>query len=109
MSRSVSEKTIAERSTSQRVIDAVAETTGNDPTEVGPLYHVVDPDALDNLFASTSGTGRTSGRIEFTFAGCEVVVDADGTVEASERDAVADVHEAAETEAAHAGTGCDGL
>lgn len=109
MSRSASENAVAERSASQRVIEAVAETTGNDPTEVGPLYHVVDPDALDHLFASTPGSGRTGGRIEFTFAGCDVVVGADGSVEVSEREAVGNTSDAAGTGAARVGTGHDGL
>ena len=109
MNRSVSEKPVPERSTSQRVIEAVAAITGNDPTEVGPLYHVIDPDALDHLFASTQRSGRTGGRIEFTFAGCDVVVGADGSVEASERDAVGGAGDPAEAEAAGVGTGRDGL
>ena len=82
----MSGESVAERSTSQRVIEAVSETTGNDPTEVGPLYHVVDPDALDRLFAPTPGSGRTGGLVSFTFEGCDVVVRADGEIEVTERE-----------------------
>ncbi len=95
---------VADRSTSQRVIEAVAETTDSDPTEVGPLYHVVDPEALDNLFAPTPGSGRRGGQVEFTFAGCDVVVRADGSVEVSEREAGGG---AVEDDRARAGTNRD--
>lgn len=83
-------ETFEERSTSQRVIAAVAEETGNDPTEVGPLYHVIDPDALDRLFSATRGNGRNQGHVEFVFAGCDVVVSGGGDVEVTEREPTAD-------------------
>jgi hypothetical protein len=83
--------TFEERSTSQRVITAVAEKTGKDPTEVGPLYHVIDPDALDRLFSATPGNGRNQGHVEFAFAGCEVVVSGDGEVEVIERDLTSEI------------------
>ncbi|WP_170977451.1 HalOD1 output domain-containing protein [Halorussus salinisoli] len=86
MSQSVSGDTFEKRSTSQRVITAVAEETGNDPTEVGPLYHVVDPDALDRLFSATKGSGRNQGYVAFTFGGCDVVVSGNGDVDVTERD-----------------------
>ena len=90
MSQSIRGKTVEQSSTSQRVITAVAETTGNDPTEVGPLYHVVDPDALDRLFDATPTNARAGGRVEFTFAGCDVVVHGNGAVEVTETGAEAD-------------------
>ena len=104
MSQSVNGETFTERSTSQRVIEAVAETTGNDPTEVGPLYHVVDPDALDRLFAPTRGSGRTGGYVEFTFEGCEVVVRGTDEVEVTEREMTPGLAGDPDTEAARAGS-----
>lgn len=86
MSQSLSGESFEERSTSQRVIMDVAEVTGNDPTEVGPLYHVIDPDALDRLFTPTGGSGRTDGYVEFTFAGCDVVVSGGGEIDVTECD-----------------------
>jgi arginase family enzyme len=86
MSQSVSGETLGEPSTSQRVIEAVAETTGDDLTEVGPLYHTIDPDALDRLFSPTRGGTRTGGYVEFEFAGCQVVVRGDGEVDVTERE-----------------------
>ncbi|USZ68790.1 hypothetical protein NGM10_03405 [Halorussus salilacus] len=85
MSQTMTTETFDDMSASQRVIEAVADETGDDLTEVGPLYHVIDPDALDRLFAPTNRTGRTEGFVEFTFAGCDVVVRGDGTVDATRR------------------------
>lgn len=86
MSQSLNGDSLEERSTSQRVIMAVAEATGNDPTEVGPLYHVIDPDALDRLFSATRGSNRADGYVEFTFGGCDVVVHGDGEIDVTECD-----------------------
>jgi hypothetical protein len=108
MSQSVRGETFEEPSTSQRVITAVAEATGNDPTEVGPLYHVVDPDALDRLFAPTPTNGRAGGRIEFTFAGCDVVVRGGGAVEVTETDGAVEAGDAADAEATRSRTDVGG-
>ncbi|WP_128478040.1 HalOD1 output domain-containing protein [Halorussus pelagicus] len=86
MSTSTSGKSFEQQSVSQRVIAAVAEETGKEPTEVGPLYHVIDPDALDRLFSTVGGGDRAQGHVEFAFAGCDVVVRGSGDVEVTERD-----------------------
>ncbi len=95
-------KTHEGKSTSQRVIEAVADETGKDPTEVGPLYHVIDPDALDRLFSATRGSGRNQGYVEFSFAGCDVVVSGEGEVEVTQQDLAVGV--ADDAEARRAGT-----
>lgn len=108
MSQSVSGETFVEPSTSQRVIEAVAETTGDDLTEVGPLYHAIDPDALDRLFEPTGGSSRTGGYVEFEFAGCEIVVRGNGEIEVTERETAPELatqtEAETETEAARAPT-----
>ncbi|MCU4925089.1 hypothetical protein OB905_03685 [Halobacteria archaeon AArc-dxtr1] len=69
------------------VIAAVAEKEGIDPMEIEPpeydaLYDVVNPEALDALFAPREdGTPRGSGQIEFTYCGYDIVVSSDGTVD----------------------------
>lgn len=74
------------------VVTAVAEARDVEPTELPPLYDVIDPDALDGIFRSQfGGQSLGEGRITFTLAGCEVVVESDGGVtatpfEATERD-----------------------
>ncbi|MFB9807991.1 HalOD1 output domain-containing protein [Haladaptatus pallidirubidus] len=53
-----------------------------------PLYEVVDPDALDSLFAPTyTGGTRTDGRVQFAYAGYEVVIHSTGDVNVSPLDA----------------------
>ncbi|ELY62105.1 HalOD1 output domain-containing protein [Natronolimnohabitans innermongolicus] len=79
-------------SLSFEVIAAVAEKEGVDPVEIEPpeydaLYDVINPEALDALFADRDdGTSRATGRVEFAFSGYRIVVTSDGEVEAHERD-----------------------
>jgi hypothetical protein len=104
MSTTTTGRTFEEQSTSQRVITEVAEETGKEPTEVGPLYHVIDPDALDRLFSATRGSGRNQGYVEFTFAGCDVVVHGDGEVEVTKRELAVGVADDPDAEARRVGT-----
>lgn len=65
------------------VIEAIAAVTDSDPTEIPPLYDVVDPEALGDLFARPRRAeyrNRTEGTVAFQFAGCEVRFHADGRV-----------------------------
>jgi len=65
------------RSVSQAVIDAVAAFEGTPPTELTPpLYEVVDPEALDKIFARKASLGK----VVFNYKSYEVHVDADGFV-----------------------------
>lgn len=72
--------TVGDRSVCRSVVEAVAEAEGVEPEELEPLYEVVDPDALEELFAPTSTTGRMEGRVVFTYDGYEVTVCGDGFV-----------------------------
>jgi len=61
---------------STKVVTAIADLKNVEPTELPPLYHAFDPDALDRLFHSKpSGAPTMSGKVSFTLAGCDVVVD----------------------------------
>lgn len=61
------------------VVMAVAAREGVDPTELSPpLNDVVDPDALDALFAGTDDPGS---RLSFTYRGYSVEVHSDGHVD----------------------------
>ena len=72
---------------SQTVVEMVAREEGVSPEKLCPpqyesLHDVVDPEALDSLFAETiRGDDRGPGSIAFTFCGYDITVDADGTVE----------------------------
>jgi len=71
---------------STRVVTAAAEAGDVSPTDLPPLYYVVDPEALDDLFRPESREPNSMrGCIEFTYAGCDVVVTADGRVSVTPR------------------------
>jgi hypothetical protein len=51
-----------------------------------PVYDVVDPDALNALFAArTDGTPRVDGTVTFTYRDHEFVVASNGDVRVAER------------------------
>ncbi|UPV99123.1 hypothetical protein M0R88_11360 [Halorussus gelatinilyticus] len=71
---------------SQSVVEAVAEAEDVDPMELSPpLYEVIDPDALDQVFAASPTNGRMDGQVTFTYNGYEVTVSGDGYVSVEER------------------------
>ncbi|WP_226481896.1 HalOD1 output domain-containing protein [Natrinema amylolyticum] len=80
----------AEKSLSFAVVAAVAEREGVDPVDLEPpeyeaLYDVINPEALDALFATReNGRERPTGRVEFPFCGYQVAVTSDGDVEVSD-------------------------
>lgn len=62
---------------SQEVVEKVAEVEDVDPLELTPpLYEVINPDALENLFANS----QAFGKVIFNYNGCEVSVFSDGHV-----------------------------
>lgn len=77
---------------SYEVITAVAEREGVEPTEIEPpeydaLYEVVNPEALDSLFAPReNGAPRATGYIEFDYCGYHIVVTSDGEIEVTDHD-----------------------
>lgn len=79
--------TAGSSSVSESVIEAVAEAEGADPIELSPpLYDVIDPDSLNQVFAPTPTDGRMKGTLTFSYNGYEVTVCGDGDVSIDERD-----------------------
>ena len=76
-------------SLSETVVTTVAEREGVEPTELTPLYEVVDPDALDGLFAPLGGSPSTEGEVTFPYQGYEVTAYSTGRVELRPADDVA--------------------
>ncbi|WP_265110962.1 HalOD1 output domain-containing protein [Halosolutus halophilus] len=78
--------TTVKRPPSRAVIEAVASVEGVPPDEVGPpeyesLYEVLEPEALDSLFADQpDGTPRPGGFVSFTYCGYRITVEKCGTV-----------------------------
>lgn len=71
-----------DQSLSTVVVAAVAAVAETDPLELPPLRDSVDPDALDDLFATTcGGRARELGQIEFPVDDYQVVVHASGDIE----------------------------
>jgi hypothetical protein len=63
------------RPPSELVIEAIAAHAGVDPLDFDvPLGEVIDPDALDALFAPQFEEERRSGRVSFTYGSYEVTV-----------------------------------
>lgn len=68
---------------SVRVVERVADHHDVDPLALEPRLHaVVDPDALDELFAGRDrGEGRSIGTVEFEYCNCTVTVDSKGRID----------------------------
>jgi hypothetical protein len=64
---------------STAVVEKVAESKGIPHTELPPLSDVVDPDALDAIY--TAGPTSTQPAVQFTYAGCHVVVRSSTDIE----------------------------
>ena len=62
---------------STAVVAAVADAENASAADLPPLYDSVDPDALDEFVAND---GANSRKVEFEFAGYEIVVEGDGTL-----------------------------
>lgn len=61
---------------SMAVVRAVSALNGCEPCSMRPLMGVVDPDALDTLFAEQDdGEPRPGGRVSFVYEHCRVTVD----------------------------------
>ena len=71
-----------DRRPSEAVVSAIAAHTGVDPLELTPLYHTVEPDALDSLIdhARTSDAAASSQWFSFQYEGYRVLVCAGGRV-----------------------------
>jgi len=64
------------------VIEAVANEADVSPTDLDPLYNVVDPDCLDHIFHDPNFVREPeTSRIEFVFEGYRVKIAGDRSVE----------------------------
>jgi hypothetical protein len=70
-----------DRSVSTLVVNAVAAVSDRDHTELTPLNDVVDPGALNALFAPKhDDTPRTGGTVSFTLSEHRVTVESEGRI-----------------------------
>lgn len=63
-----------EPSISYAVVSEVSDAKGVAPDELRPLHDVIDPDALESLFDSSSGQSLREGHVSFTYEGFIVEV-----------------------------------
>lgn len=63
------------RSIAEAVVRAAAAVRNDEVTEMRPLYHAIDSDALDRLFTSSRDVSVT-----FEYAGLSVRVDSSKTI-----------------------------
>ena len=64
-----------------RIVEAVARRENCPPRDLDPLYDVVDADALDYLFTTSS---RTVGQVMFWYAGYSITLYANGELDVEE-------------------------
>lgn len=65
-----------DESVSTAVVRAVSAVDGRGPCSLPLLGEVIDPDALDVLFApSATGEPRAGGRLRFVYDYCHVTID----------------------------------
>lgn len=62
-------------SPSEAVLETLAVRTDSDITELPSLYDVIDPEALDDLFAD-----RENGTVAFDYCGHEVTISQSGEI-----------------------------
>ena len=62
------------------VAEAVATYRGVDVIDLEPLHGAIDTDALERLFDSRAGDGRTTGTVAFEYGDCFVTITASGTI-----------------------------
>ncbi|MFC7026385.1 HalOD1 output domain-containing protein [Halomicroarcula sp. GCM10025324] len=65
----------------QVLIEAMAEFTGTEWTDLPPLYDYIDPEALEHLFSPTKTSTRVDGGVFFHYNGYPVVVHSNGRIE----------------------------
>lgn len=71
---------------SESVVTAIESLTDEPATELTPLYDAIEPDALDALFEHARRTDQPGRqRLTFTYAGYEIAVHGDGTLEVTPR------------------------
>ncbi|WP_458190893.1 HalOD1 output domain-containing protein [Haladaptatus sp. NG-WS-4] len=65
------------------IIRSVSAVTGDSPQEFDPLYDVIDPDALEDLFDKPrrNAPNHEGVYVTFKFASCELAINWDGEIQ----------------------------
>lgn len=71
-------------SITQRILEAVSEETATPVLDLPPLYHAIDPDALEAVLRRPdSDIAPAQRRVQFSYAGYRITVDGSGEVSLS--------------------------
>lgn len=64
------------------IIELISDLEGIDPVDMSPpLFSVVDPEALDTLFQTSTDDGpQISGHVQFEYRGYDIRVQDDGEI-----------------------------
>lgn len=64
------------------IVRSVAAVTGKPPLEFEPLYTVIDPDALGQVFEKSSRSSEIHGEVDVTFgfASHEITIESGGEI-----------------------------
>lgn len=65
---------------SMTIINALATAMGVEPTELPPLFEIVDPDAVDSLFSNNTSSPGAEAMLSFNYRNWNVFVNADGRI-----------------------------
>ena len=70
------------------IIRSVSAVTGQPPQELGPLYDVIDPDALEDVFDKPrrNASEHCGMYVSFTFASCKIAISWDGEIRITPQD-----------------------
>lgn len=64
-----------------RIVEAVADECDSDVLDLPPLYHSIDPEALESVLDRPGrDTGTSHRKVQFYYAGYLVTVDGDGEI-----------------------------
>lgn len=69
-----------ERALSDRIVSVVAGYEDADSAALPPIGASINPEALDDLFATTQATDATPGCVTFSYYGYTVVVQSTGRI-----------------------------
>ncbi|WP_458191143.1 HalOD1 output domain-containing protein [Haladaptatus sp. NG-WS-4] len=75
-----SQRTATEPSIAFLILEAITAREEINPDDCPPLYDVIDPDALDNLFTPTQTGSERHGKVIFQYCGYRVTVAGDRTI-----------------------------
>lgn len=81
----------SQTSVTESVVTAVADAEDTNPVELPPLYHTIDTDALDAMFAPQRGFRADSTReLSFHYSNSVVTIDGDQSIDVAPRQPLVD-------------------